>query len=88
MKPAMDSAMDILKKFVDDVRNEKVPESRLRFGTPWRHPPSSHDPSKSHLWAKINLMDFVQSLVNAEFGVIFPRFLSFDILLQMNVLKA
>lgn len=65
----MESALDILKKFVDDVRNGKVPDSRLHFGAPWRHPPRSNDPSKSLLWAKINLMDFVQSLVNAHFGV-------------------
>ncbi|CAA6670797.1 unnamed protein product [Spirodela intermedia] len=44
VNPAMESALDILKKFVDDVRNGKVPDRRLHFGAPWRHPPRSNDP--------------------------------------------
>ncbi|CAA7407886.1 unnamed protein product [Spirodela intermedia] len=80
VNPAMESALDILKKFVDDVRNGKVPDRRLHFGAPWRHPPRSNDPSKSLLWAKINLMDFVQSLVNAQFGVNYLADYSLEIL--------
>lgn len=71
VNPAIESALAILQKFAADVRNGKIPESRLQFGAPWRHPPSKDDPSATFIWAKIQLMDFVQSLVNTEFGVIF-----------------
>ncbi|XP_078443804.1 uncharacterized protein LOC144713170 [Wolffia australiana] len=77
---AMESALDILKKFAEDVRNGKVADCRLHFGAPWRHPPRSSDPIKSLRWAKINLMDFVQSLVNAQFGLNYLADSSLEIL--------
>lgn len=69
MNPALDRALEILQKFAIDVRNGKVSDDKLRFGAPWRHPPQSDDPKLCMEWAKLQLMDFVQSLVNAEFGV-------------------
>lgn len=69
MNPAMESALAIQKNFASDVRNVKVPENKLQFGAPWRHPPRSEDPAASFKSAKIQLMDFVESLVNTEFGV-------------------
>lgn len=59
----------LLQKFAFDVQSGKVLEDRLRFGAPWRHPPSSDSPTTCMEWAKIQLMDFVQSLANTEFGV-------------------
>ncbi|EEF37072.1 uncharacterized protein LOC8282564 [Ricinus communis] len=69
VNPAMDKALAILQKFADDARNGKVPKDRLRFGAPWRHPPKRDDPALCSRWAKLQLMDFVQSLVNTDFGV-------------------
>ena len=65
----MDKALMLLQKFAIDAQSGKILEDRLRFGAPWRHPPLSKDPTTCMEWAKIQLMDFVQSLVNAEFGV-------------------
>lgn len=65
----MESALVMLQKFVCDVHDGKIPENRLPFGSPWRHPPRSSDPAVCMEWAKLQLMDFVQSFVNAEFGV-------------------
>ncbi|CAN6204083.1 unnamed protein product [Urochloa humidicola] len=65
----METALQMLQKFASDVREGKVPENRLSFGTPWRHPPLDDNPGLSYKWAKIQLMDFVQSFVNTEFGV-------------------
>ncbi|KAI4308395.1 hypothetical protein L6164_031475 [Bauhinia variegata] len=67
--PAMDRALEIVQKFAIDVRNGKVSKDKLRFGAPWRHPPQSDDPTIRKEWANLQLMDFVQSLFNAEFGV-------------------
>ncbi|KAL6592418.1 hypothetical protein ACP70R_049471 [Stipagrostis hirtigluma subsp. patula] len=69
VNPAMEEALRILQKFASDVRDGKVPENRLSFGAPWRHPPRDDNPNLSSKWAKIQLMDFVQSFVNTEFGV-------------------
>ena len=66
----MDKALSLLQKFSLDAYNGKIPKDRVRFGAPWRHPPHTDDPIHHLEWAKIQLMDFVQSLVNAEFGVI------------------
>ncbi|CAA2938737.1 Hypothetical predicted protein [Olea europaea subsp. europaea] len=66
VNPAMDEALLLLQKFAIDARSGKISKDRLRFGAPWRHPPKSDN---LHLWAKVQLMDFVQSLVSAEFGV-------------------
>ncbi|XP_039159969.1 uncharacterized protein LOC104424723 isoform X1 [Eucalyptus grandis] len=69
VNPAMDKALKILQKFAADVRCGQIPKDRLRFGAPWRHPPSDDNPTLSLEWAKLQLLDFVQSLDNAEFGV-------------------
>ncbi|GAU38394.1 hypothetical protein TSUD_147620 [Trifolium subterraneum] len=69
VNPALDRALEILQKFAIDVHNGKVPDDGLRFGAPWRNPPHVDDPKLCMDWAKLQLMDFVQSLVNADFGV-------------------
>ncbi|XP_058787255.1 uncharacterized protein LOC131661666 [Vicia villosa] len=69
VNPALDGALEILQKFAIDVRNGKISDDRLRFGAPWRHPPKVDDPKLRMEWAKLQLMDFVKSLVNADFGV-------------------
>ncbi|MED6122598.1 hypothetical protein PIB30_041222 [Stylosanthes scabra] len=69
LNPAMDRALEILQKFAIDVCNGKVSKDRLRFGAPWRHPPQVDDPKLRMKWAKLQLMDFVQALINTEFGV-------------------
>ncbi|XP_062194187.1 uncharacterized protein LOC133897471 [Phragmites australis] len=69
VNPAMETALGMLQKFASDVSEGKVPENRLPFGAPWRHPPRDGNPDLSYKWAKIQLMDFVQSFVNTEFGV-------------------
>ncbi|CAI8597822.1 unnamed protein product [Vicia faba] len=69
VNPALDGALEILQKFAIDVRNGKISDDRLRFGAPWRHPPKVDDPKLRMEWAKLQLMDSVKSLVNADFGV-------------------
>ncbi|MED6205642.1 hypothetical protein PIB30_019581 [Stylosanthes scabra] len=69
LNPAMDRALEILQKFAIDVCNGKVSKDRLRFGAPWRRPPQVDDPKLCMEWAKLQLMDFVQALINTEFGV-------------------
>ncbi|KAK7407673.1 hypothetical protein VNO78_09682 [Psophocarpus tetragonolobus] len=69
VNPALDRALEILQKFAIDVYNGKVSEDKLRFGAPWRHPPKSDDPKLQMEWAKLQLVDFVQSLANTEFGI-------------------
>jgi hypothetical protein len=64
----MESALDILRKFASDVHQGKIPENRMFFGAPWRQPPCAENRQSS--WAKIQLIDFVQSFANTEFGVI------------------
>lgn len=66
VNPAMHKALLLLEKFAVDTQSGKIPKDKLRFGAPWRHPPKTGNLSS---WAKVQLMDFVQSLVNAEFGV-------------------
>ena len=67
----MNRALEILQKFANDARAGKISKDKLRFGAPWRHPPQTDDPTSNMEWAKLQLMDFVQSLVNTEFGVNF-----------------
>jgi hypothetical protein len=69
VNPAMQTALSMVQKFASDVREGKIPENRLSFGAPWRHPPRTDNPDTSYKWAKIQLMDFVESFVNTEFGV-------------------
>ena len=65
----MDQALKLLQKFAADARKGKISKDKLRFGAPWRHPPKEDDAALQLEWAKIQLMDFVQSLVKAGFGV-------------------
>ena len=65
----MDKALHLLQKFAVDAQRGRVPKDRLRFGAAWRHPPQTDDTSLLAEWAKLQLMDYVQSLVNADFGV-------------------
>lgn len=65
----MEKALGLLQKFAVDAHSGKISKDRLRFGAPWRHPPPTDDPALCRQWAKVQLMDFVQSLVNTEFGV-------------------
>lgn len=67
----MDKALSILQKFASDARSGKISKDRLRFGAPWKHPPLRDSSALDSQWAKLQLMDFIQSLVNAEFGVNF-----------------
>ncbi|KAL3509922.1 hypothetical protein ACH5RR_029323 [Cinchona calisaya] len=69
VNPAMDKALLLLQKFAEDAKSGKISKDILRFGAPWRHPPHIDYPTLCHEWAKVQLMDFVQSLVNTEFGV-------------------
>lgn len=67
MNPAMDKAVSLIQRFAVDANSGKISQDRFCFGAPWRHPPPANYPNFE--WAKLQLMDFVQSLVNAEFGV-------------------
>lgn len=69
VNPAMDRALSLLQKFALDAQKGKIPKDKLRFGAPWRHPPKKDDPCLRSEWAKLQLMDFIQCLVNAEFGI-------------------
>ncbi|KAL8153241.1 hypothetical protein V2J09_011001 [Rumex salicifolius] len=69
VNPAMDKALSILEKFASDSREGKISNDKLRFGAPWRRPPQTDNPSVCLEWAKLQLMDFVQCLINAEFGL-------------------
>ncbi|KAH7576688.1 hypothetical protein ACOSQ2_002787 [Xanthoceras sorbifolium] len=80
VNPAMDKALLFLQKFAVDAQRGRVPKDRLRFGAPWRHPPRTDDTSLLAEWAKLQLMDFVQSLVNAEFGVNYLADCSLEVL--------
>ncbi|KDP30810.1 hypothetical protein JCGZ_13753 [Jatropha curcas] len=80
VKPSIDKALAILQKFADDARNGKIPKDRLRFGAPWRHPPSRDNPTLNLEWAKLQLMDFIQSLANTEFGFNYLADCSLEIL--------
>lgn len=80
VNPAMDKALSLLQRFANDAWNGKIPKDRLRFGAPWRHPPRTDNPALCLEWAKLQLMDFIQSLVNAEFGVNYLADCSLEIL--------
>ncbi|CAN0914364.1 hypothetical protein LINGRAHAP2_LOCUS28526 [Linum grandiflorum] len=80
VNPAMDKAIAILQKFAEDARMGKIPKDRLRFGSPWRHPPKRDDPVQSSKWAKLQLMDFIQTLANTEFGINYLADCSLEIL--------
>ncbi|XP_011628196.1 uncharacterized protein LOC18447323 [Amborella trichopoda] len=80
VNPAMEAALIILQNFAFDASNGKISEDRLRFGAPWRHPPHSNSKRSSLFWAKLQLMDFIQSLVNTGFGVNYFADCSLEIL--------
>ncbi|WZZ49973.1 uncharacterized protein LOC106387310 [Brassica napus] len=69
VNPAMEKALLRLQRYAADVRKGSIPDEKLRFGAAWRHPPRSDDPTLCSEWAKIQLMDFVQALVNTELAV-------------------
>lgn len=71
VNPAMDRALGLLQKFAADAQSGKISKDKLRFGAPWRHPPKTDDPTLCIKWAKLQLIDFVQSFINTEFGVNF-----------------
>jgi len=87
VNPAMDKALEFLQELASDARNGKIPKNRLCFGSPWRHPSKRDDPTLCQQRAKLQLLDFVQSLVNAEFGVTHsPFILIFFLLLDAGKL--
>lgn len=79
VNPAMDKALEFLQKFAKDAKSGKIPKDRLRFGSPWKHPSKLDDPTQCQQWAKLQLLDFVQSLINTEFGVNYLGDCSFEI---------
>ncbi|XP_031406498.1 uncharacterized protein LOC116215068 isoform X2 [Punica granatum] len=80
VNPALDRALKIIQKFATDAQSGRISKDRLRFGAPWRHPPRAADLNQSLGWAKLQLLDFVQSLVNTEFGVNYLADCSLEIL--------
>lgn len=80
VNPAMDKALSILEKFAIDAYRGRISKDKLRFGAPWRHPPHKDNPILRLEWARIQLMDFIQSLVNTEFGVNYLADCSLEIL--------
>lgn len=68
----MEKALLRLQRYAADARKGNIPFEKLQFGAPWRHPPQTEDPTLNSEWAKIQLMDFVQALVNTEFAVPTP----------------
>ncbi|KAL9255293.1 hypothetical protein AKJ16_DCAP17985 [Drosera capensis] len=80
VNPGMDKASSLIEKFAEDTANGKISQDRLRFGAPWRHPPVADDALFRLKWAKLQLMDFVQSLVNTEFGLNYLADCSLEIL--------
>ncbi|KAH8517896.1 hypothetical protein H0E87_005713 [Populus deltoides] len=79
VNPAMDKALEFLQKFAKHAKSGKIPKDRLRFGSPWKHPSKLDDPTQCQQWAKLQLLDFVQSLINTEFGVNYLGDCSFEI---------
>ncbi|RVW45340.1 hypothetical protein CK203_113677 [Vitis vinifera] len=57
------ATLKLLEKFAVDARSGRIPEDRLRFGAPWRHPPRIDNPTLCSEWTKLQLIDFVQSLL-------------------------
>ncbi|XP_057852949.2 uncharacterized protein LOC131063178 isoform X2 [Cryptomeria japonica] len=80
VNPAMESALEILKKFAEDVYFQRVQKSRLSHGVAWRHPPNLTDNERCCQWAKIQLIDFIEAFSNAEFGVNYLSDYSYEIL--------
>ncbi|KAJ0054204.1 hypothetical protein Pint_01958 [Pistacia integerrima] len=80
VNPGMHKALLFLQKFADDAKSGRIPKDRLRFGAPWRHPPQTDDTTVLKEWAKLQLMDFVQSLVRVEFGINYLADCSLEIL--------
>lgn len=80
VNPAMDKALKLLQNFAAEAQSGKISKDKLCFGAPWRHPPRKDDSTLRFEWAKIQLMDFVQSLVKAEFGLNYLADWSLEIL--------
>ncbi|CAH9086807.1 unnamed protein product [Cuscuta europaea] len=79
VNPAMDKALSRVQKFANDVHSGRIPKDKLCFGAPWRNLPHANDQASCREWAKIQLLDFVQSLVNAEFGLNYLQDCSLEI---------
>lgn len=79
VNPSMERALKLLQKFALDAQNGTISKDKLCFGAPWRHPPRTDNPMHRLKWAKVQLMDFVMSLVNTEFGVNYLADTSFEI---------
>lgn len=67
----MERALKIIQKFAADAQSGRISKDRLCYGAPWRHRPNATDSTQSLGWAKLQLMDFLQSFVSTEFGVSF-----------------
>nr|GME11881.1 uncharacterized protein LOC109151405 [Ipomoea batatas]GME11884.1 uncharacterized protein LOC109151405 [Ipomoea batatas] len=80
VNPAMDEALLSLQKFASDAHSGRIPKDKLCFGAPWRNLPHTGDQDSCREWAKIQLMDFVQCLVNAYFGLNYLKDCSLEIL--------
>ncbi|KAF3791297.1 hypothetical protein EJ110_NYTH14565 [Nymphaea thermarum] len=76
----IEAALLILERFALDAYSGKISKDILCFGSPWRHPPRADNNLDRLQWAKLQMMDFIQSLVNAEFGVNYLGENSFEIL--------
>lgn len=66
--PAMELAMKLLKNFADKAMKGHVDGQLFQHGAPWRNFPKTDD-AKKQQWARLQLMDFLEALGNAEFGV-------------------
>lgn len=83
----MDKALGLLQKFAIDAWSGKISKDKLRFGAPWRHPPKTDDHNLCLEWARVQLMDFVQSFVNTEFGVNSFNMLSISAFFRLYLLS-
>ncbi|VFQ60727.1 unnamed protein product [Cuscuta campestris] len=79
VNPAMDKALSSIQKFANDAHSGKIPKDKLCFGAPWRNLSHPGDQVACREWAKIQLVDFVHSLVNAEFGLNYLQDCSLEI---------
>ncbi|VFQ84787.1 unnamed protein product [Cuscuta campestris] len=79
VNPAMDKALSSVQKFANDAHSGKIPKDKLCFGAPWRNLSHHGDQVACREWAKIQLVDFVHSLVNAEFGLNYLQDCSLEI---------
>ncbi|KAL3684319.1 hypothetical protein R1sor_002341 [Riccia sorocarpa] len=65
--PAMEAAVKYLEMFAADAAAAKISRSRLKYGTPWRHPPRNSEIQRR--WARLQLVDYIQALADTDFAV-------------------